>query len=57
VLYLEHSFIWGLKLDTGIENARKVLKYGAGEGWKLGGLIVCEIKYYVESTRGIFYIQ
>jgi len=42
-----------------IRNSWKVLKCGAGEGWRRSvGPIVCKMKYYIESrSRGISYIQ
>jgi hypothetical protein len=38
-----------------IRNTWKVLKCGAGEGWRRSvGPIICEMKYYLESSsRGI----
>ena len=42
-----------------IRNSWKVLKCGAGEGWRRSvGPIVCKMKYYIESrSRGISYMK
>jgi hypothetical protein len=62
VLNFEHRFIWLWNLDTSESRSEipdKVLKYGAGEGWrKPSGPIVCKMKYYVGSRRkGKSYVQ
>ena len=57
---LEHGFVWYWNLDASGSKTWKVLKCGAGEGWKRSvGPIMWEMKtcYFESMSRGISYMK